>query len=186
MPVQTLFSNISPQSLELSSINTQAVGLISQGFGENKQAQINAKIYEAQARNIEAQGQILSNQYRTKANQLQGTAVTTAARGGLKISGSVASSISQSMEQLALDESYEQYNLSVQKQQALDNARLQRYKGRQAIMNGFYNAGATALKSGADYYNKYYKNSKSNASQGTMSGGFDTSNNAVVNPTYIA
>lgn len=185
MPVNTLFNNITPESLSVYSAALKGVGQISQGFAENKQAQINEKIYEAQARNIEAQGQILSNQYRTKANKLQGTAVTTAARGGLKISGSVASSISQSMEQLALDESYEQYNLSVQKQQALDNARLQRYKGRHAIFGGLMNAGDTLLTAGKDYHNKYYKN-QNNTSQGSLSGGFDMSNQAILNPTYIA
>lgn len=157
MSVDTIFNNITPQGLSIGSAALQGIWQVATGFAENKQAQINAKIYEAQAQNIQAQGQILSNQYRTKANQLQGTAVTTAARGGLKISGSVASSISQSMEQLALDESYEQYNLSVQKQQALENARLQRYKGRYAIMGGLVNAGNTLLTTGKDYYNKYYK-----------------------------
>lgn len=159
MPVNTLFNNITPENLSINAAALKGIGQVSTGFAENKQAQINAKIYEAQAQNIQTQGRILSSQYRTKANQLQGTAVTTAARGGLKISGSVASSISQSMEQLALDESYEQYNLSVQRQQALDNARLQRYQGRHAIFNGLVNAGATVLTAGKDYYNKYYKNS---------------------------
>lgn len=159
MPVNTLFNNFSPEGLSVGAAAFKGIGQVATGFAENKQAQINAKIYEAQAQNIQAQGRILAGQYRTKANQLQGQAVTTAARGGLKISGSVASSISQSMEQLALDESYEQYNLSVQRQQALDNARLQRYKGRHAIMGGLVNAGDTLLTAGKDYYNKYYKNS---------------------------
>ncbi len=157
MPVQTIFSNMSPENLSIGAAALKGIGQISQGFIENKQAQINAQIYEAQAKNIQAQKNIVTRQYATKANQLQGTAVTTAARGGLKISGSVASSISQSMEQLALDESYEQYNLSMQKQQALDNANMQRYKGRHAILNGMYNTGATLLSSGIDYKNKYYK-----------------------------
>lgn len=157
MPVNTLFNNITPQNLSLGAAAIQGIGQISQGFAENKQAQINAQIYEAQAKNIQAQGRILARQYGTKASQLEGKAITTAARGGLKISGSVASSISQSMEQLALDESYEQYNLSVQKQQALDNARLQRYKGKYSVVGGMINAGNTLLTTGKDYYNKYYK-----------------------------
>ena len=157
MPVSTIFNNISPQSLSMGGLALETVGQVTQGFMANKQAQVNAQIYEAQVKNIQAQKQVLSMQYARKANQLEGEAIANAGRGGVKISGSVASSISRNMEQLAIDESIEQYNLSIEKQKALDNAKFQRYQGRSAIMNGMYNAGSNLLSKGADVYNKYYK-----------------------------
>jgi hypothetical protein len=181
MPVNTLFNNLNPENLAIGGLAFETVGQISQGISANKQAQVNAQIYEAQARNIQAQKQMLSRQYATKANQLEGQAIATAGRAGVKISGSVASTISRNMEQLALDESIEQYNLSVERQKALDNARLQKYKGRYAILNGMYNAGSTLLTKGADIYNKYYKDTSNNGL--LKSGGYESD---VLNPTANA
>ncbi len=160
-------------ALSLGSAAMSAVGSIAQGFAGNKQAQQNAAIYEAQAKNIVEAQKITAEQYRTKQNVLRGQATATAARAGLKISGTTASSISQSIMQLQMDNSYEQYNLEVQKQKALSNAALQRYQGRNALMSGFMNAGSTALKAGIDYRDKYWKPANNNNAQGLkLSGGF--------------
>lgn len=160
----------------------KSIGQIVGGFQENQQAQVNAQIYEAQAKNIEAQRSIVASQYRTKAEVLEGKAVTTSARNGVKISGSTALSISQSLEQLMLDESYQQYNLKIEKQKALDNARLQKYKGQQAIFQGLVGGTSTLLTAGQDYANKYWKNNKK---QNLLSGGFDISNQAVLEQNTI-
>lgn len=135
---------------------------IAEGVAQKNAAEQNAQIFEAQAANIQTQKSILAGQYRTKTAQLKGTAVATAAHSGVKISGGVAQSISQSITQLQIEQSYEQYNLDVQKQKALDEAALQRYKGRQALMSGFLNAGTTALSAGSDYYKKYWGGSTNN------------------------
>ena len=149
---------------------------IAGGIAEKNAAERNAQIYEAQAaniqaqaaniqaqqRNVDAQKSIVAGQYRTKQTQFKGEAVANAARAGVKISGSVAQSISQSITQLQIEQSYEQYNLDVQKynlqvqkQQALDEAAFQRRRGRQALLSGFMNAGTTALNSAGSYYSKY-------------------------------
>lgn len=133
-----------------------ATSNIMTGFAEKKAADQNAEIFEAQAANISAQKNIVAGQYRTKSSQLQGEAVTTAARQGVKVSGSVAQSISQSLMQLEIEQGYQQYNLNVQRQQALNQAEFQRYQGRQALMSGFMNAGTTALSSASTYYSKYW------------------------------
>lgn len=150
-----------------------AVGQTVGGFQENAQAQLNAQIYEAQAKNIETQKSILAGQYRTKAEVLEGNAIAKAGRSGVKVTGSTALSISQSLEQLMLDESYQQYNLSVQKQKALDNARLQRYQGKQAIFKGLVGAGSTLLMAGSTYADKYWQKNTSNL---PMGGDFDINN----------
>lgn len=131
-------------------------GSISQGYAEKSQAEANAAIYEAQARNIGEAQKITASQYRTKANVLRGTATANAARSGLKISGSTANSISQSITQLQIDNSYEQYNLALKKHDAYSNAVLQRLQGKQAFTRGLIGAGISALESGRNYYEKYW------------------------------
>lgn len=164
-----------------------ATSQIMTGVAEKNAADKNAEIFEAQAANIQSQKNIVAGQYRTKTSQLRGEAVTRAARQGVKISGSVAQSISQSITELNIEQSYQQYNLSVQKQEALDNAAYQRYQGRQALRSGFMNAGTTLLSSSSNYYSKYWKNTPSTTStKGLLSGGFDTSNRAILNDYRMA
>lgn len=171
-------------ALMAGSAAMSAVGSIQQGMAEKRQAEANAQIYEAQAKNIREAQKITAGQYRTKANVLRGQATATAAKGGLKISGTTASSISQSIMELQMDNSYEQYNLEVQRQNAFNNAALERYKGRQAMRNGFMEAGSTALKAGIDYHDKYWKGSNGFKNPFTknkkLSGGIDYSNNAII------
>lgn len=146
-------------ALSLIGTAASAFGSYQQGKAEQAQAEANEQIYEAQAKNIQEQQKIVAGQYRTKANVLRGQAVTSAARGGLKISGTTANSISQSIMQLQMDNSYEQYNLQAKKQEAYSNAALQRYQGKMAYSNGLFKAGSTVLNGASDFYNKYWKTS---------------------------
>ncbi len=116
-----------------------------EGFSEKSAANNNVKAFEIQAQNIETQKGITSTQYQNKANQLQGQATTRAASQGLKISGSTAQSISQSLTQLGLDKSYEIYNLNTQKHTALQNASAERRRGRSALLSGIMRGVGSAL-----------------------------------------
>lgn len=156
-------------ALSLIGTAASAIGSIQEGNAKKDVAEINAQIYEAQARNIETAKKITAEQYRTRANVLRGEATASAARAGLKISGTTANSISQSIMQLQMDNSYEQYNLAFKKYEANSNAALERYKGIAARNSGFVQAGATALTGGADYYNKYWKGTNTNASANNKS-----------------
>lgn len=174
-------------ALSLVSAAASAYGSIAQGSAEKKQAEINAQIYDAQARNIAEQQKITAGQYRTKANVLRGQATATAARNGLRISGTTANSISQSIMQLQMDNSYEQFNLEAQKQQAYSNAALQRYQGKMAYRQGLMNAGKTALTAATNYYDKYWKgtgSTKTNTwnwgSKTRLSGGLPTTNKQII------
>lgn len=168
-------------ALMAGSAALSAVGSISEGIAKNRQAQVNAQIYEAQAKNIATAQQITAEKYRAQQNALRGQATATAARAGLKISGSTANSISQSIMQLQMDNSYEQYNLEVKKQNAFSNAALERYQGRQAMFGGFLKAGSTALFAGSDIYSKYWKTSQNPLMKGKLlSGGFATTNQQVL------
>lgn len=173
-------------ALTIGSALMSAYGSYQQGVMAKEQAEANAQIYETQAKNIAEAQKITNEQYRTKADVLRGQATATAARNGLKVSGSTANSISQSIMQLQMDNSYEQYNLQVQKQNAYNNAKLQRYQGKAAYQNGLIKAGSTALSAGSDYYNKYWKGGGSTSlnwfgNKNRISGGVDVSNNALIN-----
>lgn len=174
-------------ALMLAGAATSAIGSITQGYVENQQAKANAAVYEAQAKNIQSQKNITAEQYRTKQNVLRGQAIATAAKGGLKISGSTANSISQSIMQLQMDNSYEQFNLDVKRHEALTNARLQRLQGKNAMMSGLFNAGTTALSAGYSYYDKYWTTPNKTTNNGVkLSGGYDYSTKSLFNPTTIA
>lgn len=151
-------------ALSLLSTAVSAYGSYQQGKAEQATAEANAQIYEAQAKNIKEAQKITAEQYRSKANVLRGQAVTSAARAGLKISGTTANSISQSIMQLQMDNSYEQFNLQAKRQEAYSNAALQRYKGQMAYSNGLFKAGSTALNGASDFYNKYWKSSTTSSS----------------------
>lgn len=189
-------------------------GSYQQGKAEQATAEMNAQIaesnvavLEAQQRNIKEAQKITDRQYRTQADVLRGQATTTAARNGLKISGTTASSISQSIMQLQMDNSYEQFNykmkshsLEMEKHNAYREAIMQRYKGKMAYTNGMMKAGTTALEMGSNYFSKYWSNDKTDTVKNTvkslwnnrgkklrLSGGFATTNRQELDAgiTYI-
>ena len=88
---------------------------------EKHTAESNAAAYRAQAQNITTQQGITARQYATQGNILQGQAVTSAARQGVKVSGTVANSISRSLTALNLDKGYQIYNLEVEKTKAINS-----------------------------------------------------------------
>ena len=75
-------------------------------------------------------------------------------KNGVKISGSVADSISQSLTQLGIEESYQKYGISAEQNNPAYKSKIAKIQGRQEMINGFVNAGTTALSSYAtyDYY----------------------------------
>ena len=148
-------------------------------FGEKYTAESNANAYRAQAQNIGTQQGIIARQYGSYENIIQGKAVTTAARQGLKVSGTVASSISRSLTALNLDKGYKLYNLEVEKTKAINNARYQDWVADTALVRGFYSSAASALGS-AGSSNLFSGGKQTTDSTVKMSGGADFSNAAMV------
>lgn len=126
------------------------------GPQQQKTADYNASMYDQQAANIAKQQQISATQYQIKRRELEGSAQASAGANGVMVSGSVAKSISNSLTQLGIDESYNNYNLEVQKNQALNAAAFSRYQGGQAMKSGFLNAGSALMSGGSDFYSKYW------------------------------
>ena len=71
-----------------------------------------ANQYKLQSQQLELQKDIITDQYRTKRNQLQGTAIARAGHSGVKVSGSVAQSISTSLTEMGMEESYKKFNIN--------------------------------------------------------------------------
>ena len=129
------------------------------GFSQKAAAENNAAAYYAQAQNIQTQKGILARQYGVQGSLLEGQAVTTAARQGLKNTGTVASSISASLTELNLQKGYELYNLEVERVKAINNAKYQKYLSYSSLSEGFFNAassfGSALSSSGpSNYWNK--------------------------------
>lgn len=188
-------------ALSLVGAAVSAFGSIQEGQAQKATAEANAQIYEKQARNIAEAQKITAGQYRSRANILRGQATATAARNGVKISGSTANSISQSIMQLQMDNSYEQFNLEMKKYEATSNAAMQKFQGKQAAKSGYMKAASTALEAGANYYDKYWKGSSAQTwfngqknkvmswNNTKLSGGLPTTNKQMLNNnsgTYIA
>ena len=150
-------------------------------FGEKYTAESNANAYRAQAQNIGVQQGITARQYGSYENVLQGQAVTTAARQGVKVSGTVASSISRSLTALNLDKGYKLYNLEVEKTKAINNAKYQDWVADTALVRGFFSSTASALGSaGSSNLFSGGKQTTTNVNGVKMSGGTDFSNATMV------
>lgn len=122
-----------------------AGGSVMSGVSQYQAGKSNAKAYKQQANAILAQQQNVASQYRAKGVQVAGQAVTSAARGGLKIKGTVAESINQSLTNLEVDKTYEMYNLEVQRVNALNSAKMSKYQGRQALFSSVLSGAGSAL-----------------------------------------
>lgn len=146
-----------------------------QDLGAMQTAKRNESIYKAEAKNVDSQKAIVASQYRSKAARLAGAASTAAASGGVNISGSTAQSISQSLTQLGIDQSYEQYNLDVEKAHYLDEANYQKTLKNQALFSLIFGI-PTAMNNSTDFASKYWgKNSGGSATGFTPSIGSSSS-----------
>lgn len=154
------------------------------GFNEKAAAENNAAAFYAQAQNILTQKGITARQYGTAGNILQGQAITTAARQGVKVSGTVAQSISSSLTELNLQKGYELYNLEVERVKAINNAHYQDWVSDTAVTRGFLGAmGSFGSALGKAGQSKYYENQTGSATdinKMKLSGGFNFSNKKMV------
>ena len=121
--------------------------------------------YNMQADQLEEQKQLIIDAYRTQRQLLEGDAVTRAAASGVKISGSVADSISQSLTELGIEEAWQKYNVSINQAEARYNAAMSFVNAKYTKKAGKINAIASLLgggiNAGATYYSLAGKNTSS-------------------------
>ena len=133
----------------------QVMSSIGQGVQAKANGKIQSKQYQLQVAQLEQEKKILTEQYQTKRTQLVGQLTAKAAASGVKLSGSVADSLSQSLTELGLEESRQKYNISMNQVNANYNARAAKIQGRLGYLSGFMGAGTSALSSYATY-NQYW------------------------------
>jgi hypothetical protein len=121
---------------------------ISEGFQQKAKYEENARVYEQQAKSISEAAKLSEKQNIARKRQLYGSGLTQAAASGLKLSGSLAQSLNQSLTQLGIDESMNQYGYKVQKAATLTRAKEQRYKGNTALMQGYTKGAASIMTLG--------------------------------------
>ena len=148
-------------ALFAASAGMNATSQIIGGIQNYQTAKLQAKQYKLQADQIELQKEILADEYRDKRVQLEGAAITKAAASGVKISGSVAESISQSLTQIGIEESRARYNMSMEQNNLRTQAKLTKIQGKQQMYASFLNAAGSALGSASKY----------NSTWGTPTGG---------------
>ena len=138
-------------ALFAASAGISAVSSIASGWSNYQTAKLQAKQYQMQADQMDLQKEILTEQYRDKRRQLEGEAITKAAASGVKISGSTAQSISQSLTQIGIEESRAKYNISMEQVNLNTQAKLTKAQGKQQFIASIINAGSSALGSAAKY-----------------------------------
>ncbi len=114
---------------------------------------------------LEVQQQITDNQYSDKRRQVVGAYEAAAGHGGVKLTGSVAESLSQSLEQLNMEQAYAKFDNQMSIISANASASAARRNGSAAMTAGYINMGATALQGAAT--SMYYWGSPSSNGQTT-------------------
>lgn len=133
----------------------QIMSSIGQGQQAKAAGKFQAKQYQLQVKQLEQEKKILAEQYQTKRQQLVGELTNKAAKSGVKLSGSVADSLSQSLTELGLEESRQKYNISMNQVNANYAAKTAKVQGRLSYLNSLMGAGTSALSSYMTY-NQYW------------------------------
>jgi len=142
------------------SAGMQAASSIGQAIQARSNAKIQARQYGLQIAQLEQEKKILTEQYEAKRQQLTGSLTAKAAASGVKLSGSVADSLSQSIMELGLEESRQKYNISMNQVNAAYNQKASKIAGKYALISGLTGAATNALSSYATY--QYYWGSGDN------------------------
>lgn len=133
------------------SVGSQLMG----AYANKKASKYERQQYALQSEELELQKGILTDQYRQKRQKLQGDAVAMAAANGVKVSGSVAESISNSLTQLGLEESRQKFNLDMEKANLAYKSKMSRVNANNQFTASLLNATASGMK-GYATYDKYW------------------------------
>lgn len=124
-------------------------------YQQRQAAKSEIKQYKLQQQQIEFERANIADQYVQKRTQLIGTVNQMAGHNGVRVSGSIANSLNESLTEMNIEAAQTDYNLRMQKQtSALQQQNAERTK-KYAYLNGILKAGSTALNSYGTY-NKYW------------------------------
>lgn len=136
------------------------------GMQSQKDSNYNAELYNKQAEAVDVQKRIEAGQYDRAKNKSKSTVTARTAGSGLELSGSPMAVMIDNLTQLEMDKQVGQYNLEIQKRQALSTSEAYKTQGKRSMFNAGINAFSTLLVGGMDY-----------ASRATMSNPFTVKTN---------
>jgi len=146
-------------------------------YADKKAAKIEQQQYALQSEQYQIQKDILTEQFRQERQKLQGDAVAMAAANGVKVSGSVAESISNSLTQLGLEESRQKFDIDMRRNNLAYEAAQAKANARSQFYASLINAGSTSLLGASTYQEKWGTRVRNVQGQG-VSGGNVTFTNA--------
>lgn len=126
-----------------------AYGQIQSAKVEQTGREYNAQISEQEAGRIRESSLLTEFKQRKQLRQNVGSMVASTAGSGIEFTGSPLDVIKDSIANAELDISIGKYNAEVEAKRKEDEARLERYYGKQAVKSSYYSAGSTLLTSAA-------------------------------------
>lgn len=138
-------------TLFAAAAGMQAASGIASSISEYSAGRQQANQYKLQSQELELQKDIITDQYRTKRNQLQGSAIAKAGHSGVKVSGSVANSISTSLTEMGMEESYKKFGINMEQNNLHYKQRLANINAKNALVQGLSKTATNALMNYATY-----------------------------------
>ena len=146
----------------IASTAMQAGSSILSAYENRQAAKSEIKQLELQKQQIQLERAHMADQYVDNRTQLIGSVNQMSGRAGVRVRGSVANSLNQSLTQMNIEEAQNDYNKRMELQTVNAQQKNAQRTKKYAYLNGFLNAGSTAL-SGYSTYDRYWgSNAKTN------------------------
>lgn len=146
----------------IASTAMQAGSSILSAYENRQAAKSEIKQLELQKQQIQLERANMTDQYVDNRTQLIGSVNQMSGRAGVRVRGSVANSLNQSLTQMNIEEAQNDYNKRMELQTVNAQQKNAQRTKKYAYLNGFLNAGSTAL-SGYSTYDRYWgSNAKTN------------------------
>lgn len=146
----------------IASTTMQAGSSILSAYENRQAAKSEIKQLELQKQQIQLERANMADQYVDNRTQLIGSVNQMSGRAGVRVRGSVANSLNQSLTQMNIEEAQNDYNKRMELQTVNAQQKNAQRTKKYAYLNGFLNAGSTAL-SGYSTYDRYWgSNAKTN------------------------
>lgn len=146
----------------IASTAMQAGSSILSAYENRQAAKSEIKQLELQKQQIRLERANMADQYVDNRTQLIGSVNQMSGHAGVRVRGSVANSLNQSLTQMNIEEAQNDYNKRMELQTVNAQQKNAQRTKKYAYLNGFLNAGSTAL-SGYSTYDRYWgSNAKTN------------------------
>lgn len=150
----------------IASTAMQAGSSLLSAYENRQAAKSEIKQLELQKQQIQLERANIADNYVNQRTQFIGSVNQAAGRAGVRVSGSIANSLNESLTQMNIEEAQTDYNKRMELQTAdLQQKNAQRTK-KYAYLNGFLNAGSTALSGYSTYDHYWGSNAKTNKKLG--------------------